>query len=230
MTNSPDADISLAELTQGCQVYWKREPRDAMYRIAIQLVEMGWGNPADIADGLGVILLTWNQAAYRFGSFDFAELEEFLRRNQKVLASFRNRKIETFRAESDAVAVESLFFKALDALAYAKDKRKTPVGVAKALHTLAPSFFPIWDQKIAKGSRCNWSAFEQSPEKYIAFMKYTQTAVVSIEAQYAKNPADTGLPSAPSLAASLSQLAGRPKTVLKFLDEYFYAKYTRRWI
>ena len=33
-----------------------------------------------------------------------------------------------------------------------------------------------------------------------------------------------------ALTGILSQLAGHPKTVLKFLDEYFYAKYTRRWV
>ena len=41
--------LTLDELKKGCAAYWKNEPRDAMYRIAIQLVEAGWGNPATVA-------------------------------------------------------------------------------------------------------------------------------------------------------------------------------------
>ena len=77
--------ITLVELERGCAAFWKDESRDAMYRIACKLVKEGWGNPADVADGLGVVLLTWNEAAYRYGSFDFHELEGFVRRNQAVL-------------------------------------------------------------------------------------------------------------------------------------------------
>ncbi len=222
--------LTLDELKKGCAAYWKNEPRDAMYRIAIQLVEAGWGNPATVADGLGVILLTWNQAAYRYGSFDFADLEQFLRRNQKVLVPLRERKIETFRAEKDAAIIGSLFVEALKALAYSKQRKTTPVGVAKALHTLAPAFFPIWDGDIAKGCGCNWLTSKQSPEKYITYMGYTQEAVASLEAQFAKGDKRAGLPVAASLADSLSQLAGRPKTMLKFLDECLYSKYTQGWI
>ena len=62
MAKSPAADISLRAFTKGCEAYWKYEPRDAMYRIAARLVKDSWGNAGDTADGLGVILLTWNQA------------------------------------------------------------------------------------------------------------------------------------------------------------------------
>src|ERR1051325_5999064 len=44
----------------------------------------------------------------------------------------------------------------LDALRICEGKKKgvgSPVGVAKALHLLAPGFFPLWDEKIAKAYR-----------------------------------------------------------------------------
>ena len=137
--------ITLVELERGCAAFWKNESRDAMYRIACELVKEGWGDPADVADGLGVVLLTWNEAAYRYGSFDFDELEGFVRRNQAVLDKYRRRRIESFNSEGEADTIKSLFAEALDALAFTVEKRKTPVGAAKAFHVLAPDFFPLWD-------------------------------------------------------------------------------------
>ena len=53
-------DPTPAEFARGYQAFQTREPRDAMYRIATFLVEHFWGQPRDMADGLGVLLLTWN--------------------------------------------------------------------------------------------------------------------------------------------------------------------------
>ena len=68
--------ISLSEFRRGYQAFQTHEARDAMYKIATFVVSQFWGRPADMADGLGVLLLTWNQAFYRYGSFDFDRLEQ----------------------------------------------------------------------------------------------------------------------------------------------------------
>lgn len=222
--------VTLDDLKEGCATFWKNESRDAMYRIACKLVEEGWGRPDEVADGLGVILLTWNNAAYRYGSLDFDQLERFLKINKAVLASFRSRSIESFEVSSDGDLIRKLFGEALEALAYTDAKKKTPVGAAKALHILAPSFFPLWDQEIAKGCHCNWYSPEQAASKYIAFMKYAQAAVAYLEAQFADGDGISSLPAESSLVASLSKCAGRSKTMLKFLDEYLYAKHTKKWV
>ena len=60
---------------KGCDEYERREKRDSMYKVATFLVSHFWGKPNDVADGLGVLLLTWNQAFYRYGIFDFDKLE-----------------------------------------------------------------------------------------------------------------------------------------------------------
>jgi hypothetical protein len=199
-----------------------------MYRIACKLVKEGWGDPAEVADGLGVVLLTWNQAAYRYGSFDFDELERFVKSNQALLDTFRRRRIKSFNPETETDTVRSLFDEALDALANTKKKKKTPVGAAKALHVLAPDFFPLWDLKIAKGCHCSWYGAGRAAAKYIAFMEYAQATVASLEVQFADGRRPVSLPPARSLAASLSKNAGCRKTMLKFLDEYLYATYTKK--
>lgn len=222
--------ITLGELEKGCASFSENESRDAMYKIACKLVTEGWNKPADVADGLGVVLLTWNQAAYRYGSFDFDELEDFLKKNEVVLNSFRKRNIRSFRPNTDEVAVKTLFEGALDALAFTEARRKTPVGAAKALHILAPSFFPLWDQEIAKECGYYWYSSERASAKYVAFMGYAQATIAALEEQFDGGGRPSGLPPARSLAASLSKRAGRSKTMLKFLDEYLYSKYTQGWI
>ena len=70
---------SQDEFRKGYLAFQKYEKRDAMYKVAIFLVCHFWGQPSEMADGLGVLLLTWNQAFYRYGIFDFDRLEECTR-------------------------------------------------------------------------------------------------------------------------------------------------------
>lgn len=222
--------ISISDLKSGCQEYWNQEPRDAMYRVALDLVTEKWANAGDTADGLGVMLLTWNNAAYRYETFDFDKLEEFLEANRTELESFRDRRIETFSPNADSAPVKDMFGKTLEALATTKNKKRSPVGVAKALHLIAPNFFPLWDQAIAKGANCHWTSKDPSSQ-YIAFIDYTQKVSAALNAEYrARSPAAAALPPAQDLAGALSKLCRRPKSLLKFIDEYSFARYTKGWI
>ena len=91
-TNAPSPD----EFRRGYMAFQQHERRDAMYKTAIFLVNHFWDHPADIADSLGVLLLTWNQAFYRYGPFDFQRLEKVIATKQPVLDSFRSRDILTY--------------------------------------------------------------------------------------------------------------------------------------
>ncbi|MEM1513435.1 MAG: hypothetical protein QXW78_00195 [Candidatus Thermoplasmatota archaeon] len=44
--------------------------------------------------------------------------------------------------------------------------KKKSVAVTKALHLLAPNFFPLWDEKIAKAYEC---CYNNPGEKYFLF-------------------------------------------------------------
>ncbi len=87
--------------------------------------------------------------------------------------------------------------------------RKSPVAVAKALHLLAPNFFPLWDDRIAKAYGCYYN--NDPAEKYVQFMKLMKEFVENI-----KDYID------------FSDYLN--KTLLKLIDEYNYSKYTKGWI
>lgn len=197
--------ISIAELKAGSQAFQDHEARDPMYKTATFLVKHFWGNSREMADGLGVLLLTWNQAFYRYGLLDFSALEDSIARNQDELDSFRDRDILSYTL-SDDDAINKLYEHFLKALQIVGDGkmagRKSPVAVAKALHLLAPAFFPLWDDRIASAYNCRY--------KYIQFMQKMKALA--------------------EILAPEVDLHNTGKTFLKLIDEYNYAKYTKSWV
>lgn len=196
------------QLQAGCKAFQLHESRDAMYRTASFLVQHFWGQPAEIADGLGVLLLTWNHAFYRFGRFDFLKLEQCLETNAAILQNFRARNIMDF-TPADESCIAQLFDALLSALSIAEGPRtgvRSPVAVAKALHLLAPGFFPLWDKKIAQAYSCDYSS--RPSEKYIEFVKRSKDIASRLH----------------------SAIPTGDKTILKVIDEYNYAKYTKEWV
>jgi hypothetical protein len=196
------------ELLKGCEEFERHERRDAMYKVATFLVSHFWGQPADVADGLGVLLLTWNQAFYRYGFFDFDQLERCIADNLQTIESFRSRDILSL-SSSDEHNIKHLFAEFLEALQITTGGargKKSPVAVAKALHLLAPNFFPLWDEKIAKAYGCYYS--RNPAEKYVSFCETTR-----------------------SIAGTVGNYIDRSdKTLVKLIDEYNYSKYTKKWI
>jgi hypothetical protein len=140
--------------------------------------------------------------------FDFSALETALRAHMDTLAAFRRRDILSFHNE-DRETVESLFSAFLDALKIAEGKSegtRSPVAVAKALHLLAPAFFPLWDDKIAKEYKCRYAV--NPGKKYLDFIAISKDMAEQVQGRV------------PTGGAS----------VLKVIDEYNYAKFTKQWI
>jgi hypothetical protein len=183
-----------------------RERREPMYWVAEFLLTRFWGKPTEMADGLGVLLLTWNQAFYRYGRFDFRLLKRWIKRELATLRRFRRRDIATL-CDGDASDIKRLFDGLLKATRIAEKRlrgRKSPVAVAKALHLLAPRFFPLWDQAIA---RKYVRAFTKRPaEKYLEFCHRMK--------DFAKK--------------TRGYVKHRGKSALKLIDEYNYARFTLR--
>lgn len=195
---------NLEEVKQGIIEFQKREYRDAMYRTARFLVEHFWGDFAKVTDGLGVLLLTWNQASYRYGSFDFNKLENCLHKNLQILEKCRKRNISDLNIR-DSDIVKNLFESFKNALE-SSNNRKSPVATAKALHLISPAFFPLWDKEIARGYNLS---YDKGPEnKYLEFCFIMKDYSDS----FSKEILDT------------------EKTFLKLIDEYNYAKFTKHWI
>ena len=195
------------EFLRGIEEYRIHEKRDPMYKVATNLISSSWGNPSEVVDGLGVLLMTWNQAFYRYGVFDFDELENCIVKNQDLINSFRGRTIDSLKYDDD-VKVKELFNSFLDALKIADGKsrgKRSPVSVAKALHLLAPKFFPLWDDKIAKAYNCHYSI--NADDQYLKYCYISKEIFNKVK--------DYKLDS---------------RSTLKLIDEYNYSKYTRKWI
>lgn len=211
--------IAVADLLAGCSAFERYEHRDAMYKVAINLIGQHWGEPVEMADALGVLLLTWNQASYRYGAFDFDRLEHFIRSELAALESFSERRLQDAVTHNDLAEIERLFSRVLDALETSAGTR-SPVGAAKALHLIAPGFLSVWDDRIAKEYGCGWYRADQAPERYVRFAKTTAQVLDNLghERPLAQ------------LESELNARARFPKTILKFVDEYNYAKFTKGWI
>ncbi len=174
-----------------------------MYRVATFLLDTWWGKFGEMADALSVMLLTWNQAFYRYGLFDPKRLETCLDKQWAAIESFRTRDIMTL-GPHDHESVKILFNDMLPALATTHGV--SPVAVGKCLHLLAPSFFPIWDMKIAKAYGCRYN--RDPANAYVRFCEINKEIV-----------------------EALGAISAHPrKTLLKRIDEYNYVHFSKGWV
>ena len=218
------------QLKRGSKAFVENEPRDAMYKVSTYLIKEFWGKPKDITDALGVLLLTWNQAFYRYASFDFEELEKCLSRNMAKIERYRDRDIFSYSLNDDSSIVK-LFNEMLDALK--TERGKSPVAVAKALHLLAPNFFPLWDVQIAKSYHILWYDSSEAASKYLILMRLTQAQtedVVKSYTEFSGLSIEEKRTALIDICNSCSSNLPFQKSILKIIDEYNYAKYTKNWI
>jgi len=217
-------DIDYMDILQGAQKYVEEEKRDSMYKVATFLVYHFWYRPSDIADGIGVLLLVWNQAHYRYCNFalDFEGLERFLKNNEKALKELRHRDISGFNSSNDGNLIRRLFDDLLDVLKCGE--RRSPVAVSKALHLLAPDFFPIWDNDISKAYGCYWYDSDLASEKYLEFMAKMKTLSERIAATYMTEEKVDKQAAVAAIRKEASRNMPFMKSLLKIIDEYNYAK------
>ncbi len=214
MKNLNNFDLEEKEFIDGIEKFRENESRDAIYRLARFIVEEFWKNEETMSDGLAAFLLIWNNSFYRFGRFNFGNLQETISKNKNRIENFKKKNISDF-SKKDAKDIKELFNQFLEALQITTNKqnkmygRKSPVAVAKTLHILAPDFFPLWDKEIAKAYKVN---YQNNPaDKYIEFMdKMKKLANKVKDYDELKKYSD--------------------KSLLKLIDEYNYAKFTKKWI
>lgn len=106
------------------------------------------GDVAGVAEALAGWLTNINQQYYRFRPEKArtlrADLELLLTAELRAISEFRERSLASLEKadESEVLRLFRLFRTELG-----------PVGAAKALHALAPTSFPMWDNDIAQGYR-----------------------------------------------------------------------------
>ena len=194
---------TIQEIEAAREAFETNESRDLFYRAATELVDLAIHGKTSlsVAEAIAVLLQTWNRAYYQFRPFDsehFADIERLIASHEQTIMDFRQRSIETF-SSGDEAKVMRLFEDFGEVLG--------PVGAAKCLHLLSPSFFPLWDRSIAKAYSLGLQQRGRNGSQYCHFMSISKEQCNSLGGEQAigRNP-------------------------LKALDEYNYCKYTKGWI
>ena len=203
-------------LVEAHKKYLEEEPRDAMYRVSMRLIEQDWGKNKEVSEALGVLLLTWNSAFYRYGNINFYLIQEAISETNDKLNELRKRSILTYK-EDEREKIREVYQKLILALKKTGKMEKknegkqiySPVSAAKALHLLCPNFFPLWDDKIAIGYGCRWYKSILSFDKYWKFIGITASQIRKLESEGNAEHPET-----------------RPGT-LKLVDEYNYIHFTK---
>lgn len=188
---------TIEELMRFHKIFEEREPRHSDYWLAVNGVEKGFRSSdlKKVADSIATFLLSWNRDLYRYHPEKRTTVPDDLLRliteYRATIMTFRARSITTLN-EADRTTALGLF--------HAFEQILGQVGTAKALNSLAPDFFPLWDNAISEeyGVRC-------SAPGYFLFMVITKHQV----------------------AATIFPEGLWP---LKTLDEFNYCNYTKRWL
>lgn len=138
---------TLVDLRNAREVFEAVEPRDLFYQLSLYLIdeaEAGRG-PFSRAEALAVLLQTWNHSYYQrlripFDAAHFVAIESLLADHEQLLAGFAKRSIASLTpVDEDTIRALYREFEAV----------LGQTGASKALHILAPRFFPLWDGPIA---------------------------------------------------------------------------------
>ena len=195
--------ITIDDINTAHYYFDANEPRDIFYKASTELVHLTLNEETSltIAEALAVLLQTWNQAYYRYYKFDsshFSNIENLLNKYLNNLKEYRSRTI---------YSIDTKEYTPITTLFYNFELVMGPVGAAKALHLLAPSFFPLWDRAIAQAYGFYLHKAGFNSEYYWKFMLITRDQCLD-----------------------LSEQIGDCQKILKSIDEYNYCKFTKKWM
>jgi hypothetical protein len=148
------------------------EPRNLFYRAAIFLIDRALqpSPTLNLAESLAVLLQTWNAQYYRFhGKFTnrrLGALQRLLDRHMEAIVAFRGRRLGDYGVNDEQVRRLFTDF----------ERELGPVGAAKALHLLAPRYFPLWDRAIAQ-TTYRLSLASPAAHSYIKLMGFVEREI-----------------------------------------------------
>jgi hypothetical protein len=199
---------SKTEFLRGVRKFEASERNDPTYRVATTHLIENWSDPSGMADAVATLLLIWNRGFYRFGDLNLTRTTQCISKNMRLIDSLRPKSIFDL-VESDRPDINRLFKSFLDALSITVDGkiRRSPVATAKVLHLLAPDFLPLWDERIAIKYKCRYTSDPDG--KYFQFCDLSKDVAEAVK----------GI-----------RVIPEGKTLLKLIDEYNYARFTKGWI
>jgi len=138
-----------------------------------------------LSEALTVLLAVWNVQYYRMRPESrrtlVDDLDTLLASHGQRLSTYRLRSLDSMSADDES-PIKTMFASFRSVLG--------PVGTAKALHLLAPRFFPIWDATIRHAYRVGSDRADRDPGKYWAFMEIVKEQVDALGGEVAlgRNP------------------------------------------
>lgn len=229
-------NISYRDLLKACQIYAKKEQHAYVYPDSITKLQNNFGNSKLMAEAISDLLIIWHLNFYRFGMFSTDILEKCIATKLPLIQEFRLLNIRQLNlADPEVKKIDELFTSFLDSTSGRNGKftRKSPTAVSKVLNLLAPKYFPLWDEAISKEYDCWWEYPDFGIIEYIKFMKLTQSQCVDIVTEYSKVHAISDFDVAEQrLIQECISISGTnyDRNLLKIIDEYNYAKYTKQWL
>lgn len=164
------------EFVEGYEIFEQHYSIDGAYKVVRYMLPRIWNNTEMVAVCVCMLLFDWNRRFY--GSekgINFNEIKKCIADNIGLINIFKKSDIFSLKSENEP-DIKKLFNDFLNASAHNErktrrgEKYKSGVSVAKALHVLAPVFFPLWDNDIAKGYNQKVSQLKNADE-YICFCK-----------------------------------------------------------
>lgn len=202
-SHGSEATPTAAALADARVRYREIEARDLFYRAATDLVGRALHDPSSpltLGEAVAVLLFTWNSAFYRYHppTVDLVDrIEDLLRSRRPALDLWRQAELRREEIPDEPTEILATFTEFETLLG--------PVGAAKALHLLAPGFFPIWDGKIAAAYGCRLGKSGTNAGRYARFMSQAAEQCERLRAE-----------------------SGTPTDLVKALDEWNYVTYTRQ--
>ncbi len=183
-------------------VLYSEDPGDIRYLDVTDVIRTAAGDSQIIARVALPFLKRW----VRRVGFDEAQLLQAYRNVPLDLHKWKLLEIPLWQSKEEIVHV---FSQLAEIVKY--------TGASKALHILNPDFFMMWDEKIRHGYGCY-----KNGEGYFNFLLRSQVEISKIVETYSKEHGSG--PISPKI------YQGRLRSELKLLDEYNFAKYTKKWI
>lgn len=229
------------ELIRGCRAFVEKEPRDAVYRIALEKVS--WQNIDDTVDAITVFLFSWNAPYYRYHPYTSTEfysiVAEILERTRPSFYALQENSIEGVDFEYE-LPVDNETIKAGELIKnifseFSDEKAIGKIGAAKAIHLLAPELFVMWDNAIIRQyhrthGRSYWRTHKAGDRDcFLEFMEEMQSAGrESIETCCH----ELDCPAEEARERIRKECSGRVHMVslAKALDQNNYARYSKGWI
>jgi len=90
---------SWDDLEKAHEEFKNLEPRAPVYEISTKYIREYWNDAYEISNAIGILLLIWNSAFYRFGRLNYCLIQCAINLHREKLEELRKRDISELRED-----------------------------------------------------------------------------------------------------------------------------------